>query len=341
MSVQVETAPTAPAGPVAGWRGRRPERSLFRRLVVINGLVFALGTLVLALSPATVSFPLLVAEIPVLAIGLAVILAANALLVRTSLSPLGQLADVMQRVELLRGGDRVPGDGGGDLAHLIGAFNTMLDRLEAEHNAASAHTLAAQEGERERIARELHDEVGQSLTAVLLALKRVVDRAPAELLDDLRGVQDGVRSTLDEVRQVARRLRPGVLADLGLHSALESVCRDFSAMSGVPVTRRVNQTPPALGSDVELVLYRVAQEALTNVARHAAATRVELSLGLTVDGLVLRISDNGEGGVLREGAGIRGMRERALLIDADLTVDSRRGDGTDVILVVPEPAERP
>jgi len=330
-------APTA-AEPAAEWRGRRPERSLFRRLVVINGLVFAVGTLVLALSPATVSSPVLIAEIPVLVIGLAVILAANALLVRTGLSPLSRLAAVMQRVELLRGGDRVPGEGGGDLAHLISSFNTMLDRLEAEHNAASAHALAAQEGERERIARELHDEVGQSLTAVLLGLKRVVDRAPADLVEDLRGTQDAVRSTLEEVRQVARRLRPGVLSDLGLLSALESLCRDFSAMSGIPVTSRVSPTLPNLGAEVELVVYRVAQEALTNIARHAGATRVELSLRLEVDGLVLRIIDNGQGGVLREGAGIRGMRERALLIEADLTLDSRRDDGTDVILVVPEPA---
>ena len=96
----------------------------------------------------------------------------------------------------------------------------MLDRLEADRAAASAHALAAQEGERQRIARELHDEIGQSLTVALLSLKRVADRAPEDLREELHGAQETVRSSLDDVRQVARRLRPDVLDDLGLQSAL-------------------------------------------------------------------------------------------------------------------------
>jgi two-component system sensor histidine kinase UhpB len=107
----------------------------------------------------------------------------------------------------------------------------MLDRLEAERGASSARALAAQEGERQRIAQELHDEIGQSLTAVLLSLKRPVDTAPAELLDELRTVQDITRASLDEVRQVARRLRPGVLDDLGLVSAMSALAADFSKAS--------------------------------------------------------------------------------------------------------------
>jgi two-component system sensor histidine kinase UhpB len=308
--------------------------ALFRRLFLINGLVFTVGTLVLALSPATVSSPVLVTELPVLLVGLAAILAANAVLVRTSLAPLGSLATLMQRVDLLRHDDRLTDRGNGDLAHLIRTFNEMLDRLEAERNAASAHALAAQEGERQRIARELHDEIGQSLTVVLLGLKRVVDQAPDDLREELRGVAEGVRSSLDEVRGVARRLRPGVLSDLGLHSALTALSSEFSQASGLPVTRRV-EVPHGLDGDVELVLYRIAQEGLTNVARHADATRVELSLGEEPAGLTLRIRDNGRGGVTRDGAGIRGMRERALLVGARLTVESPPGKGTEVVLVVP------
>ncbi|MBB4905841.1 HAMP domain-containing sensor histidine kinase [Actinophytocola algeriensis] len=308
--------------------------ALFRRLFLINGLVFTVGTLVLALSPATVSSPVVLTELPVLLVGLAVILAANALLVRTSLAPLGSLATLMQRVDLLHHDDRLTDGGNGDLAHLISTFNEMLDRLEAERNAASAHALAAQEGERQRIARELHDEIGQSLTVVLLGLKRVVDRAPDDLREELRGVAEGVRSSLDEVRGVARRLRPGVLSDLGLHSALTALSSEFSQASGLPVTRRV-EVPHGLDGDVELVLYRIAQEGLTNVARHAAATRAELTLGQEQAGLTLRIRDNGRGGVTRDGAGIRGMRERALLVGARLTVESPPGEGTEVVLVVP------
>ncbi|MFI6628607.1 histidine kinase [Nonomuraea fuscirosea] len=319
---------------------RPPAQALFRRLVLINGLVFAAGTLVLALSPATVSSPVLLAEVPVLLVGLAVMLFANALLLRRSLAPLDALTTLMQRVDLLRTGDRLADSGNSDLTHLIDTFNAMLDRLEAERSASSAHALAAQEGERQRIARELHDEIGQSLTVVLLALKRVVDRAPADLCEELHGVQETVRASLDEVRQVARRLRPGVLEDLGLHAALSALATDLSRMGGIPVTRSVEPDHPALGADVELVLYRIAQESLTNIARHARATRAELSL-TTEDGrLVLRISDNGRGGAGEDGAGIRGMRERALLIGARLSVDSPPGEGTHVRLVIPDPSDR-
>ncbi|WP_311931219.1 histidine kinase [Microbispora sp. H11081] len=319
----------------AAVRFRRPARALFWRLFVINGLVFTVGTLVLALSPATVSSPVLLTEIPVLIVGLALIIAANALLIRKSLAPLDTLTTLMRRVDLLRTGDRVTESGNGDLDQVIGTFNEMLERLEAERSASSAYALAAQEGERRRIARELHDEIGQSLTVALLSLKRVVDRAPEDLKEELCSAQETVRASLDEVRQVARRLRPGVLEDLGLHSALSALSSDFSQASEIAITREVDPALPALSDEVELVLYRIAQEGLTNVARHSQARRVQLSLTHKRGQLTLRIADDGCGGVQKEGAGIRGMRERALLIGARLTIESPPGGGTDVRLVVP------
>ncbi|AXB42925.1 sensor histidine kinase [Amycolatopsis albispora] len=309
----------------------RPTQALFRRLLVINGLLFTAGTLALVLSPATVSSPVQVTELPVLVIGLLLILGANAVLVRSSLAPLDSLATLMQRVDLLRAGDRISERGNGDVTHLVHTFNAMLDRLEAERSESSAHALAAQEAERQRIARELHDEIGQSLTVVLLGLKRTVDRAPAELREELLAVQETVRDSLDEVRQVARRLRPGVLADLGLQSALHSLSGEFGELR---VNRWVDHDLPELSPDVELVLYRIAQESLTNVARHAGASEVDLSLTARHGELTLRVTDNGRGGIDHEGAGIRGMRERALLIGAKLTVESTP-DGTDVCLRVP------
>lgn len=319
---------------------RPPGRTLFRRLFLLNGLVFTAGTLVLALSPATVSSPVLLAELPVLAVGLALILALNATLLRASLAPLDALTTLMRRVDLLRTGDRLTDRGNGDLTDLIDTFNAMLDRLETERGASSAHALAAQESERQRIARELHDEIGQSLTVVLLGLKSVSDRAPEDLREDLHAVQETVRATLDEVRQVAHRLRPGVLEDLGLHSALNALSSDLTQLNGVPVTRRVDPDLPALSREVELVIYRIAQESLTNVARHADATHVELSLTAEGGTLTLRVADDGRGGVLQEGAGIRGMRERALLIGARLNLTSPPGAGTDVRLLLPDVAER-
>jgi len=315
--------------------GEGPARALFRRIVLINGLVFTVGTLVLALSPATVSSPVLLTEIPVLIVGLAVILAANALLLRRSLAPIDALTTVMERVDLLRPTGRLAERGNGDLTHLIGTFNAMIDRLEAERTASSAHALAAQEGERQRIARELHDEIGQSLTAVLLALKRSLDRAPDDLREELHTVQETVRGSLDEVRNVARRLRPGVLEDLGLQSALSALVAEFTESTGVPVVRTPGGALPDLDGAVELVLYRIAQEGLTNVARHAHASRVELCLGVAGGSVTLRIIDDGGGGLIREGAGIRGMRERALLIGAELVISSAPGGGTEVRLTAP------
>ncbi|MEU8326140.1 histidine kinase [Nonomuraea sp. NPDC048881] len=330
MRDAVATAPEPP--------GRTPAQALFRRLFVINALVFAAGTFVLALSPATVSSPVLLTEVPVLLIGLALILAANAFLVRASLAPLTSLTALMRRVDLLHTHDRLPA-GNRDLRSVTDTFNQMLDRLEEERSVASAQALAAQEAERGRIARELHDEIGQSLTVALLALKRVRDRAPAELADELGHAQEAIRTSLDEVRQVAHRLRPGVLEDLGLTSALTALATDLSQTGTVEVTRRLAAGLPPLSSEVELVLYRIAQESLTNVARHAQATRATLTLTPDDGDLVLRVTDDGRGGIGEPGAGIRGMHERALLIGARLSVHSPPGGGTEIVLTVPGAAK--
>ncbi|MGA5544016.1 histidine kinase [Mycobacterium sp. NPDC051198] len=314
---------------------RTPAAALFRRVFLINGLIFTLGTLILAVSPASVSARIKVTEIPVLAVGLVIILAANAVLLRSSLAPLDRLAASMRRVDPPKRSDRVDGRGSGDLQHLIESFNAMLDRLETERTTASASALAAQENERQRIARELHDEIGQTLTVALLRLKRVVDRAPESIRDELADAQEIVRSSLDEVREIARRLRPDALEDLGLHSALNALCTDFGQASGIAVVKHIAPQSGRLKPDVELVCYRIAQESLTNVARHAEAGKVWLDLHTGVTDLTLRIADDGRGGVDDEGAGINGMRERALLVNAELSIASPPDGGTEVRLVIP------
>jgi two-component system, NarL family, sensor histidine kinase UhpB len=276
-------------------RARTPAAALLRRVILINGLIFVMGTLILALSPATVSARIKLTEIPVLAVGLAIMLTANALLLRRSLAPM----------------------------------------LKSERTTASASALAAQENERQRIARELHDEIGQTLTVALLILKRAVDRAPAEIRSELADTQEAVRAGLDEVRSIAKRLRPDALEDLGLHSALSALCTEFTQATGISVVKHIAAQNDRLPHDVELVCYRVAQESLTNIARHADAGKVWLDLHTTVDQLTLRIADDGKGGAVVEGAGINGMRERAVLVNAALTIASPKGEGTEVRLVVP------
>lgn len=316
-------------------RARTPFVALFRRVVLINGLIFTLGTLALAVSPATVSYRIKLTEIPVLVVGLAVILTANALLMKSSLAPLDRLAASMRRVDPPKRSDRMHNPGKGDLSQLIASFNTMLDRLETERTTASASALAAQENERQRIARELHDEIGQSLTVALLTLKRVVDRAPETIRAELEDVQETVRGSLDDVGDIARRLRPGPLEDLSLHSALNALCSEFSQATGIGIVKQIATQPNRIRTDIELVCYRVTQEALTNIARHADATKVWVDLLVGRDGLALRIADDGVGGITDEGVGISGMRERALLVGAELVITSPEGGGTEVTLAVP------
>lgn len=316
-------------------RARTPAAALFRRVFVINGLIFTLGTLILAVSPATVSARIRLTEIPVLVVGLAIMLTANALLLRSSLAPLDRLAASMRRVDPPKRSDRMDDRHTGDLHHLIASFNTMLDRLETERTSASASALAAQENERQRIARELHDEIGQTLTVALLTLKRAVDHAPVAIRGELEDTQETVRASLDEVRGIARRLRPDALEDLGLHSALNALCSEFAQATGIAVVKHIASQSDRLKPDVELVCYRIAQESLTNVARHAGARKVWLDLHATADRLTLRIADDGKGGVVTEGAGINGMRERALLVNASLTITSPTGEGTEVRLAIP------
>lgn len=308
--------------------------SLFWRVFIVNAAVFAVATLVLALSPATVSWPIVAREGIVLAGGLAALLVANVFLLRIALGPLERLTRLMRSIDLLKPVGRVPADGGGEVGEVIRTFNDMLDRLESERRASSARVLAGQEEERRRIARELHDEIGQSLTAVLLSLKRVAAQSPADVAAELEEVQETARTSLEEIRRIARALRPGVLDDLGLVSALTALTTSFSEASGIAVERRFHGPFPELPRDAELALYRIAQESLTNVARHADATSVVLTLVRRDGAIVLEIADDGRGAGADEGGGIRGMRERALAVGGALGVESN-GHGVRVTLEVP------
>ncbi|MFD5634059.1 HAMP domain-containing sensor histidine kinase [Streptomyces sp. NPDC127077] len=316
--------------------------SLFWRVFALNAVVLGSATALLLWAPVTVSVPVVLTEAVILVAGLVVMLVANAAMLRIGLAPLDRLTRLMATVDLLRPGQRLPEGGRGETAELIRTFNAMLDRLEQERASSSARVLLAQEAERRRIAQELHDEVGQSMTAILLALERAAADADEPLRGDLRQVQEITRGSLDEVRRLARRLRPGVLEDLGLISALTSLTEEFSTHVGLRVVRRFDTGLPVLDQQTELVLYRVAQEALTNAARHAEASQVEVSLRHTDEAVVLAVVDDGRGnGVAREGAGIRGMRERALLIGATLDVTSPPQAGTQVRLTVPLVRKQP
>jgi two-component system sensor histidine kinase UhpB len=234
----------------------------------------------------------------------------------------------MRKIDLLQPGQRIREQGGLEVAELTRTFNEMLERLETERRESGQRASRAQEAERRRIASGLHDEVGQVLTGVLLRLD-----------DD--ETKEAVRQALDEVRRIARELRPEMLEQLGLVSALTELSRKFAESSGVVVERRFATDLPPLSEDAELAVYRVAQESLTNVARHAEAGRVEIALQPGHDSVVLSVVDDGRGIPVpdqfsRNGhGGLRGMRERALLVGGALAIKRSSEGGVEVRLEVP------
>jgi two-component system sensor histidine kinase UhpB len=241
--------------------------------------------------------------------------------------------ELMGRVDLLRPGQRLPERDSGDLAPLVRSFNEMLERLETERAVSSRDALLAQEAERKRVARELHDEVGQGLTVLLLQLSRSADRVPEQYRPMLQQGLTIAGESLADVRRIAKRLRPDVLENLGLEAALTELANEFTTYSGVSVRRRF-RVARVVPEPVDLAIYRVAQESLTNIARHANASTAELELEVSDEIVRLVIADDGHGIMREVGAGIRGMRERALLVQGTLDINST-GSGTRVTLGIP------
>ena len=298
--------------------------SLLWRVFAVNAVVLVAAVAVLAISPASVSPRISAGELAVLVAGAAAVLVINLLALRRVFGPLARLTALMRRVDPLAPGQRIEIERhAAEVADLSQAFNDMLDRLELERRDSARRALDATEGERRRVARELHDEIGQTLTGVVLQLETLQPRAPEELRGELRSLEASVRAGIEEVRELVRRLRPEALDDFGLRSALVSLGSELAEHSGLRVA-------PSLD--------RVAQESLVNVVRHARATRAELSLQQENGAVVLRVRDDGRGidaAGLRSGNGVRGMRERALLVGGDLSVRHILPHGTEVQLRLP------
>jgi two-component system sensor histidine kinase UhpB len=317
---------------------RRNYMPLTYRVAAMNAvlLVAAVVVTLVVLTPGKFS-SFAVDEAVVLAVALALVALVNLMLVRRVVRPLAALTALARRVDLARPGERMPSaEPTSEAGELALTFNEMLDRLETERREATGRVLEGQEAERLRIAQELHDQVGQELTAVLLGLARVQSRVEPSLHEDITVVQEGVRSSLEDVRRIALELRPEALDDLGLVSALAVLCERFAQGSGLTVTQTIDEHLPELEPESELVIYRVAQEALTNVARHSGSQHAHLSLRMQDRGLVMAVSDHGSGLTNdgQAGAGIRGMRERAALIGAKLQIGTNADGGCSVVLTL-------
>jgi two-component system sensor histidine kinase UhpB len=270
-------------------------------------------------------------------------LTVNLVILRRRRAPLERLIEEMEKVDLSRPGPLLPRsiDGVGEteeVERIELAFLRMMGRLEAERRRAGSAALQAQEQERARVARDLHDEVNQSLTGLLLRLEAVREAAPPELADELADTKALANQAMRELLSLARQLRPTALDDLGLAAAVGGQVEQL-ARGEIGAELKVEGELTDLGDDAQLVVYRVAQEALSNAARHSGAGHVAARLARRPDGGVeLQVTDDGRGFAFDEaerGLGIAGMRERALLAGGELTIESRPGHGTTVRLAIP------
>ncbi|HYG97138.1 MAG TPA: sensor histidine kinase [Solirubrobacterales bacterium] len=282
-------------------------------------------------------------------LGLAVVaLALSLMRERRRLRPLEDLVEAMEKVDLSSPRPLLPSSIDGvaeteEVERIELAFLRMMRRLEAERRRAGSAALHAQEEERARIARDLHDEVNQSLTGLLLRLEAAREGAPPELEGELTETKALANQAMRELLSLARQLRPTALDDLGLVAAIGGQVEQLGR-SEIEAELSAEGDFSDLGDDAQLVVYRVAQEALSNAARHSGAAHVEVRMRRTAGGgVVLEVADDGRGFAFEKserGLGIGGMRERALLVGGELTIESRPEHGTTVRLDVPGESAR-
>jgi two-component system sensor histidine kinase UhpB len=318
------------------------DRRLLTQVLVVNLLliVVAVVAAILAANP-DINFSEKPEAALVLGFAVALTVLLNLFLIQRRFRPLERLVEEMERADLSRPGANLRGDvsfgGPEEVERLNRAFRRMLERLEAERRRTSSAALAAQEKERARIARDLHDEVNQSLTGLLLRLETARQQAPHSLMRELTETKALANQAMQELLALSRQLRPTALDDLGLKAALAGHVQELDS-EGVHASFESHGDFSDLPKDVQLVVYRVAQEALSNAIQHSDAENLRVSL-LREDGEVeLRVGDDGRGFSFEQaakGLGLPGMRERALLVGGDLRVESRPELGTRVSLRVP------
>lgn len=340
-------------------RLRNFRLSLFEKVILVNSLVLigeALAGLWVTSHNLEAHHYLIDTTFIVLATVLSLLI--NGMLLRASFRPLFRLLSTIRAVSAGKTDARVPTPlADAEMGELAEAFNRMLDRLETARREQATSILEAQEEERRRLARELHDESSQNLT-VLLIHAEVLSQClaafpPAAISQDAReqlneGLQQLTRltqGTLETIRVLAQQLRPSVLDDLGLYAAFRWLAEDGRQRLHLAVELHLDDAEESLhGCHLpplyETALFRIAQESLTNVARHAHAQHVMISLSLHQQQICLLVRDDGCGydpSQHHPGLGIVGMRERAALLRGTLSIASQPGQGTIVQVFLPLP----
>jgi two-component system sensor histidine kinase UhpB len=325
---------------------QRRDDSLIGQIVAANVLLVAL-----ALSAASLAAGLDLTvgdqrwQFLILALAIVLTLCVNLWMLQRRFRPLESLIERIERIDPAQPTTlELDGHPVAEIDRLAQSFKGLLDGIERERRHGGRLVLRAQEEERRRLARDLHDEVNQALTAMLLRLEALAQDAPPERSGEVAELKRLAGEAMEELLNLARQLRPTALDDHGLGTAIEAQLRRFQARTGVKTAMRVDGDPAELEDDAQTALYRVAQEALANVGRHAGATRVEVELIATGETSELRISDDGDGfdpssprsgESAGAGLGLKGMAERARLVGGELDVRSAPGSGTTLTLRIP------
>src|SRR5215212_8245103 len=303
----------------------RRRESLVGQVVAVNVL---LVVAVLFAASAAAGLDLAVTDerlrFGAIAISIVLLLVVNMLLLRRQFGPLETLIARLEDIDPAQpiGQFDVPRTSVDEVERLAITFRRLLRRIEEERRRSGRLVLRAQEEERRRLARDLHDEVNQALTAILLRLQALSEDAPPELCDDIAELKNLVNQAMEELLRLARQLRPASLDDLGLIAAIEGQITRFAQTTSIQANFHHEGTPDALTEDQQTVIYRVVQEALSNTAQHSDATFVDFDLRVFPShGVELRVRDNGKGFETGDGGrsggdgvGLSGMAERARLV---------------------------
>jgi two-component system, NarL family, sensor histidine kinase UhpB len=277
-------------------------------------------------------------EFALLALTIVLILLVNITMLRRRFSPLEQLIEQIEAIDPSHPEDFAAcADSLEEVDRLAASFRRLLGRIEAERVRSGQLVLRAQEDERRRLARDLHDEANQALTAILLRLQALGEDAPHGRTAEVAELKRLVNQTMGELAGLARQLRPTALDDHGLVPAIEAQLKRFAARTGVQARLDSRGDTSLLDEDEQTAIYRIAQEALANIGRHAGASSVEIELTAGEGGTELRVRDDGRGfdPLVRAGStglGLEGMAERARLVGGELDVRSAPDGGTSVTL---------
>jgi two-component system, NarL family, sensor histidine kinase UhpB len=327
------------------WVARLLRLPLFYKILLANSLIVALGAVAGTVITLWHGHRY---ELITLFTGAGLVLSfvVNYWVLRIALTPLDRL---QAAVDVVRCGDMTARVEAGPLdderfVRLVETFNEMLERTghaTEELRHLSHRILTAQENERARVARELHDQSAQSLTLMLVRL-RLLDRSTdaSQARQHVQELRDLTARALDEIRRIALELRPKILEDLGLGQALAWQADELNAGGGVRTTLEIVGMDHRLPREPELALYRVAQEALTNITRHARAHTACLRLEQQGNAVTLTVEDDGVGFDIGaalahpSGLGLSGMRERMALVGGRLAIEPRPGGGTLLIATV-------